>query len=337
MKHADEYPLFDWLRIILASGVALYHQKIFTWEHSGDLAVQVFFALSGWLIGGILLDTAKDELPRFFFNRATRVWMPYFAAILALYGLSASREPVDARWLEFLAYDVTFTHNWFTLRPDAATAIAQMPLNGTGNHFWSLAVEEQFYLFAPLLILFAKGGRTIVFWIAVSALAYATASQYGAISLGVLAATLQRHFPDWHLRYSAPIAVVLALSVVGMIFAYAYGAPIFGITVVLLAARPGARGPAGKLLGGMSYPFYLNHWIGGFVAHGLTKRVGLSGTPIDQWGGYVLGLIAGAVAYVAIDQQILKRRAGLYTPSRGRWLGATAYALLLCGVVFGFR
>lgn len=68
----DYYPLFDWLRIILAIVVALGHDNVIQWANSGNLSVQVFFALSGWLIGGILLNTPKGALPRFFFNRVTR-------------------------------------------------------------------------------------------------------------------------------------------------------------------------------------------------------------------------------------------------------------------------
>src|SRR6266508_6836356 len=78
----SSYPLFDWLRFVLASAVVLGHTKIITWSPAGNLSVQVFFALSGWLIGGILLETKRDELPRFFFNRTTRIWLPYFFAIL---------------------------------------------------------------------------------------------------------------------------------------------------------------------------------------------------------------------------------------------------------------
>lgn len=137
-SHAVSYPLFDWLRFVLASVVALGHGKVIDWPDAGFLAVQVFLALSGWLIGGILLQTERADLPRFFFNRATRIWIPYAIAILLLYSVSALRDPVNARWLEHLVYDATFTHNLYSLKPDAATALPLMPLQGTGNHFWSI-------------------------------------------------------------------------------------------------------------------------------------------------------------------------------------------------------
>ena len=67
------YPAFDWLRFFLASIVVLYHFDVIPWHRAGNLAVQVFFALSGWLIGGILVRSDTKHLPRFYFNRATRI------------------------------------------------------------------------------------------------------------------------------------------------------------------------------------------------------------------------------------------------------------------------
>ena len=55
------YPLLDWLRFVLASVVVLGHSVVIPWEPAPYLAVQIFFALSGWLIGTILFrSTAKD-------------------------------------------------------------------------------------------------------------------------------------------------------------------------------------------------------------------------------------------------------------------------------------
>ena len=79
------YPYFDYLRIALATIVMLGHDGLIRWGQSGNLAVQVFFALSGWLIGGILLRLSTDDLPRFYFNRALRIWIPYYIACLCSY------------------------------------------------------------------------------------------------------------------------------------------------------------------------------------------------------------------------------------------------------------
>jgi peptidoglycan/LPS O-acetylase OafA/YrhL len=79
------YPWFDWLRFGLALVVLFYLEGLFKSFHAGNLAVQVFFALSGWLIGGILVKLQRKELPRFYVNRALRIW-PYAAATIRLCG-----------------------------------------------------------------------------------------------------------------------------------------------------------------------------------------------------------------------------------------------------------
>ena len=91
------YPLFDWLRIALATVVALSHDQVIRWTSSGNLAVQVFFALSGWLIGGILLETSPRNLARFWFNRATRIWIPYAVGLAILLGVSVLHDPITRK------------------------------------------------------------------------------------------------------------------------------------------------------------------------------------------------------------------------------------------------
>jgi peptidoglycan/LPS O-acetylase OafA/YrhL len=331
------YPLFDWLRFTLASVVALSHADVITWGQAGNLAVQVFFALSGWLIGGILLSTRATELPRFFFNRATRIWVPYAFAIALLYGLSTLRDPVTGRWLEFLFYDVTFTHNWFSLRPNAAQALAEMPLRGTPNHFWSICVEEQYYLVAPLLMLLPVGKRSI-FWLAAAVLLGFVSTVFLSVALGVLAACLHREWGDWHLNKWAQAGLMavgaLAATAITYQMSYDLAAPVFSVAVVLLAALPGARGGLGEFLGGISYPMYLNHWMGAFGAHALGKWFGLS---VLLQGGlaYAGGIVAGAAAYLAVDRIVMANRNAYYSPKRGIALAVIGYVLVATGVVLG--
>ena len=130
------YPWFDWLRFALANVVMLVHFGIVHgWPHAGDFAVQVFFALSRWLIGEILLEQSRGDLPRFFFNRAVRIWAPYYLALLFLIAASLLREPATSKWLEIVFYKATFVYNLFGTR-QAAQHVKEMPLAGTGSHFW---------------------------------------------------------------------------------------------------------------------------------------------------------------------------------------------------------
>src|ERR1019366_7835062 len=126
------------------------HSGAHVWEQSGNYAGQVFFALSGWLIGGILVRSTLVDLPRFYFNRAARIWVPYLVAIMLLVSASLLKDRTTLKGFEFVFYDVTFVYNFFG-PPQRAASASLMPLDGTGNHFWSICAEEQFYLVAPFL------------------------------------------------------------------------------------------------------------------------------------------------------------------------------------------
>lgn len=334
------YPLFDWLRIILAIVVALKHDNVIQWTNAGNLAVQVFFALSGWLIGGILLNSKKEDLPKFFFNRVTRIWVPYALAITLLLGASLLRDPVTLKWLEFAFYKLTFVYNFFG-PPQLAQFRLQMPLAGTGNHFWSICAEEQFYLLAPLVIVLmpTRIGKSLVLWSLLSVLAV-SAQVYGSIALGVTSAVLRYYFGDWHLNKCALIilSAILIASIMFIILdwaPYIFVAPFFSVIVVLLLARFGVKTYWGQFVGGMSYPFYLNHWIGVFSAHELLEPFGLREAAISKVLALVLNLFVAAVLYIGIDYSIKKYRSTWFTNWRGICSAFAAYSLMAVGLAGG--
>lgn len=336
-----EYAAFDALRFILAFAVLLSHTGILTWTEAGNLAVQVFFALSGWLIGSILYRTEPGELSRFYFNRSTRIWIPYFVTVLILYLVSYMHQhSFSSRWHEFLVYDLTFTHNWFSLLPNAQVALNQMPLQGTGNHFWSIAVEEQFYLCAPLLMTLLPFGRSIYLWLAVAAAAIATGSWYGSVALGVLCAVVAQSSPNWHLGRAgrAGLVMVLALSSCAMALVgadYLYEAPFFAAAVVLLCAFPMRRTRTTQWFAGISYPLYLNAWIGIFAFHALAKRFAISAGWHDETLLALTSILAAAAFYHLIDRNVMAHRASFYSKRLGWILGATAYTLGAIGILYG--
>jgi peptidoglycan/LPS O-acetylase OafA/YrhL len=84
-------------------------------------------------------------LRQFYVRRFLRIFPPYYALLLAI-GLFAMTRPTESAWVESFKFHASYTSNfWFALNGN------WVPL-GTA-HFWSLAVEEQFYLFWPLLML----------------------------------------------------------------------------------------------------------------------------------------------------------------------------------------
>src|SRR5919199_6536333 len=145
------YPELDGLRGIAILMVVAYHYNLAPFLSGVDL----FFVLSGFLLGGILLD--KHEAPNYFkafyARRFCRTLPLYFLCLLVFLILL----PLTLAWLfgdpfEMLLGDplplwsyFTFTHNF-----------AMTQLGGWGTlwlgHTWSLAVEEQFYLFLPFFI-----------------------------------------------------------------------------------------------------------------------------------------------------------------------------------------
>ncbi len=339
---AGSFPLFDWLRFVLASLVALDHSG---WKMGvSGLSVQTFFALSGWLIGGILLNSRTSDLPRFFFKRGTRIWAPYFAAVAALYLVAAARDGISATYLHYLFHDVTFTHNWFV---DFWRERDVMPLRGTAGGFWSISVEEQFYLAAPLIMLFLPRGKDLATWAVVALVAGALAGwnfQYLSITFGVLAAVIHRQYGNWHLHRTARIvlAIVAAASLfvivgLGNLTGHVYNAlaPFFSISVVLLVATEGRRRSVGVFLGGLSYPLYLNHWIGIFAANFAAKRIPALPGSVTVMLAYTLAFGVAVVAYLAIDRPIQLQRDKYYRPAIGKAFMTTSYVLCATGLTVG--
>jgi peptidoglycan/LPS O-acetylase OafA/YrhL len=145
-------PALDGIRAVAALVVVLFHARIgFV---NGDLGVDVFFVLSGFLITGILLRSGPDGRMRyreFYRRRALRLLPAYFAVLTA--SVVSDRIWDAGGTLKGAAFSFFYVSNWAT-----ADGI------GTGllAHTWSLSIEEQFYLVWPLTlmgILRWAGGR----------------------------------------------------------------------------------------------------------------------------------------------------------------------------------
>jgi peptidoglycan/LPS O-acetylase OafA/YrhL len=196
----------------------------------GWIGVQLFFALSGFLITAGLLDTqeADNYFSGFYAKRALRILPLYYAVLLLLLvivprvagslgALSAVPEHQASLWL--------FVINWTHTGPYGFA------------HFWSLAVEEQFYLFWPLVVYRLRPRRllSVCLWIALGALVVrcgmrlggatswtiytATPCRMDALAVGAAGACLVR-IPslESHTRRRLPMlsGVTLALFLLAM-------------------------------------------------------------------------------------------------------------------------
>ncbi len=336
--HSKYYPYFDYLRIVLAISVMLYHDQVLTWTYTGTFAVDVFFALSGWLIGGILLRSEATIIPKFFFNRAARIWIPYGIALCLIIIASLLKDPIDAKWFEFIIYKITWVYNIFGT-PQLADCVRCMPLDGTANHFWSINAEEQFYLLAPLIILIIPFGRSIFLWVLIS-IGLWLSNIYAPIAFGVLAATINIHYPNFYLSRAARtiFIILMVVSGYGLIVNWTYylTAPFCAVTIVLLLSKNGKPSAIGKVIGGISYPLYLNHWIGVFFFNLVLDPFGLRDSPTRQILAAILNIAIAFALYWVVDRNVLNARERLYTPFKGKLLTVLAYGTILIGLLYGF-
>lgn len=154
-----QIPPLDGIRGIAILLVLLLHFRAPDLTHPlkgilglGWTGVQLFFVLSGFLITGILLDTrgCSNYFTSFWMRRTLRIFPLYFFALAVLLVLLPAAFPVPREALPPRGdhvYYWTYLNNWIPMGEDGR-------LVHILGHFWSLAVEEQFYLLWPIVVWF---------------------------------------------------------------------------------------------------------------------------------------------------------------------------------------
>lgn len=137
-------PELDGYRAIAVLMVMLHHSRWGVFS-TGWVGVQFFFGLSGFLITRILLQarTSQDYFRTFYVRRILRIFPAYYLLLLVgiVYGLAVGQNISDWVWYVFYLQNFPMGYGQWTLNfPEA------------WNHTWSLAIEEQFYLIAPLIV-----------------------------------------------------------------------------------------------------------------------------------------------------------------------------------------
>jgi peptidoglycan/LPS O-acetylase OafA/YrhL len=165
------FPALDGLRAVAFLMVFAQHYRLMPWGWAG---VDVFFVLSGFLITGILFDT-RDQVHRvrnFYIRRTLRIFPLYYGLMLVFavaYPLFHWRwDWAFLLWPAYLGNFCRAVHPYVFRSPLEMLADFQL-VSATHNvtlylgHFWSLCVEEQFYLIWPWVVFWVRDRKKLLY------------------------------------------------------------------------------------------------------------------------------------------------------------------------------
>jgi peptidoglycan/LPS O-acetylase OafA/YrhL len=333
--NAPHIPALDAVRAFAVTLVVGAHAGI---GPGGDIGVNAFFVLSGFLITHLLLKEYENaqniNLRAFYFRRALRIFPAYYVFLVFSYVVDQLQGDMRSREVIWsaLTYTINYQHA-FTRHSEASIA-----------HTWSLAVEEQFYLLWPLalLLLVRKGYRTVVttllcviglaalwrtwgFEAGLLSRAYvynAFDARCDSLAVGCLVAAGLRTSGGFLLASKVghnPIGPVVCVALVAVPyfvlpidFKYGLGFTYQAIVVVVLLLQLMQLSSSRAwswlswrwigLIGTLSYSMYLYHQWG--------LGIGDNFTSLPHWGqvvvGYFVTLLLAASSYFAIEKPFLR-------------------------------
>lgn len=346
------------LRAWAVAAVVLFHFGL-PGLRGGFVGVDVFFAISGFLMTGIVvkaLERGRFSVWEFYLARARRI-VPALAVLCAVL-LAAGW-----RWLLPIDYKALGTHAWSSVAFMSNFKYwRESGYFDAGSHdkwllhTWSLAVEWQFYLVLPLVLLAAwklRPGRAMLLWVMGIGLLGSLALSVVGTPLKPIGAFFMLPTRAWEMlagglawmlanrwaftarQRTGLEAVGLGLVIVSLAAFDATSAwpgwramvPVAGAVAVLLAARPASPwtgNPVAQWLGTRSYSIYLWHWP---IVVAL-NYAGWLAQPVAIAAGLALTLALGDLSYRLIETPA---RVGLGRLPRG-W-GALAMAAAAAMVV----
>ena len=242
--------------------------------------VTTFFVISGFLITFLLLNetemTNDVSIPKFYMRRILRIWPLYYAyLILALIAVAIFHDEINSAGWFYTFFSGNISH---------ALSLGIIPL----FHFWSLGVEEQYYLWYPWMVKYNKKHLLTavtllcVCWFGLKLFAYAVfgkglfyrilgITQFDCMMIGAMGAIMYYRKTDWFCKISGhPVVVVLAWTLFFSSGLYANHIPspvrnefiaIVSLFVIVagLLRKPILENKVMNYLGQISYGIYVIH------------------------------------------------------------------------------
>jgi peptidoglycan/LPS O-acetylase OafA/YrhL len=303
-------PGLDGVRAIAVTAVLVFHANP-DWLPGGFLGVDVFFALSGFLITSLLLaelgETGSIGFGRFYLRRARRLLPALFLVLIGTSVLAATvAQDAAARVREdVIAAFFYVTNWWYVLHGQSYFEVTGRP--PLLQHLWSLAVEEQFYLVWPLLLFgLWRLGRV-------------RAVRFGAVAGALLSTALM-----------AWIAVREGMPDVTDASRVYFGSDTHAMTLLVGAALATVWTPAriARTITGRGQRVTSG---AGFASLGLLLAifwvVGPLSTALYRGGFLVVAVVSAAV--VACSAVTGTAFAGLLSRQPLRWIGERSYGIYL--------
>jgi peptidoglycan/LPS O-acetylase OafA/YrhL len=334
-------PDIEGLRAFAVLSVVLYHARI-GHVRGGYIGVDVFFVISGFLITRLLIGSVGKggvrALPTFYTRRIRRLLPAAMTVVVAT--VVAARIWAPALSVRSISIDGIFTTFYglnYRLAVEGTQYLNQGSVPSPLQHYWSLAVEEQFYVCWPILIvLVVLLGRRYRNWLLLFLLAAVVAVSFHysvsitrgdapwayfslltrawELALGALVAVSASQLSRMPKRVAVVGAWLGLIAIVASAFIFSDSTPypgseaalpVVGAAVVIACGCRTQRGAGGLLgtrplqyVGKLSYSWYLWHWPMLILA---AMVIGHALTLPQRVMVVLASLLAAAVTYVAIE------------------------------------